>query len=426
MKAVARMEYTGIPVDAALLEQLKENWVSIQHGFVADIDADFGVYEGRRFSQDRFRQWLDHGHINWPVRENGRPLLDKKTFKQMAARYPQVEPLRQLRQMLSQLRTLSLPVGADGYSRTMISPYRSKTGRNQPSTTKFIFGLSKWSRKLIRPLPGRALAYVDWKQQEFGIAAALSGDTAMMEAYRTGDPYLAFAKQASAVPPEATKDTHAAVREQYKQCSLAVLYGMGAESLAERLGTSVANSQKLLANHHQTYRKFWQWSDAILDYANLYGELHSTFGWSMRIMSETKEPTLRNFPMQANGAEMLRHACSLLTEQGIRVCAPVHDAVLVEAPIAEIDNVVQETRRLMAEASAVVLDGFTLNTDETIITESEPFQNAQGEKIWQQFIKHLGSASSSAAIDDLPQLAVDYDYAAPSHVAAEKEVDCHE
>ena len=36
--------------------------------------------------------------------------------------------------------------------------------------------------------------------------------------------------------------------------------------------------------------------------------------------------------MQANGAEMLRLACCFATERGVRVCAPVHDAILIEAP----------------------------------------------------------------------------------------------
>jgi DNA polymerase-1 len=74
------------------------------------------------------------------------------------------------------------------------------THRLQPSNAKFIFGPSVWLRGLIQPAPGHGLAYLDWAQQEFGIAAALSGDPLMPEAYRSGDPYLAFAKQAGAVP----------------------------------------------------------------------------------------------------------------------------------------------------------------------------------------------------------------------------------
>jgi DNA polymerase I len=53
-------------------------------------------------------------------------------------------------------------------------------------------------RGLIKPEPGRAVAYVDWSQEEFGIAASLSGDAAMIDAYQSGDPYLAFGQQVSA------------------------------------------------------------------------------------------------------------------------------------------------------------------------------------------------------------------------------------
>ena len=49
--------------------------------------------------------------------------------------------------------------------------------------------------------------------------------------------------------------------------------------------------------------------------------------------------------MQANGAEMLRIACCLGTERGVRICAPVHDAILIEAPIDEIEA---ERRRMQS------------------------------------------------------------------------------
>src|SRR5215468_5354734 len=103
----------------------------------------------------------------------------------------------------------------------MLSVFASKTGRNQPSNSRYIFGPSVWLRGLIKPPPGHGLAYIDWGQQEFGIAAALSGDVAMQEAYRSGDPYLAFARQARAVPLDATKTTHGPKRELFKQCVLA-------------------------------------------------------------------------------------------------------------------------------------------------------------------------------------------------------------
>jgi DNA polymerase-1 len=53
---------------------------------------------------------------------------------------------------------------------------------------------------LIQPPPGCGIAYIDWQQQEFGIAAALSGDPLMLAAYRSGDPYLKVARQSGRFP----------------------------------------------------------------------------------------------------------------------------------------------------------------------------------------------------------------------------------
>jgi hypothetical protein len=63
-----------------------------------------------------------------------------------------------------------------------------------------------------------------------------SGDEEMQQAYRSGDFYLSFAKTARAVPPDATKKSHAAQREQLKTVSLGVLYGLSGEGLALKLG----------------------------------------------------------------------------------------------------------------------------------------------------------------------------------------------
>jgi hypothetical protein len=80
----------------------------------------------------------------------------------MGERFPIVEPYRQLRFLLSQMRLEGLAVGAGGRSRCLLSAYRSLTGRNQPSNAKFIFGPAVWLRNLIRPEPGYGLAYIDW------------------------------------------------------------------------------------------------------------------------------------------------------------------------------------------------------------------------------------------------------------------------
>ena len=265
----------------------------------------------------------------------------------------------------------------------MLSAFRSKTGRNQPSNSGFIFGPSAWLRSLIRPEPGRAIAYIDWEQQEFGIAAALSGDMNMQQAYVSGDPYLAFAKQAGAVPPDGTKQTHKSQRDLFKACVLAVQYGMGEMSLAERINQPVARARELLALHRKTYPAYWRWSEAAVDHALLRKELHTVFGWKVHVGPKANARSLANFPMQGNGAEMLRLACCLATERGLAICAPVHDALLVEGEADKIEEVVTSVQEAMRESSAIVLSGFQLRTDAKIVRYPDRYMDERGEKMWE-------------------------------------------
>ncbi len=77
---------------------------------------------------------------------------------------------------------------------------------------------------------------------------------------------------------------------------------------------------------------FWRWSDGAESHAILLNRLHTVFGWTVRFGPDANPRSLRNFPCQANGAEMVRLACCLPTESGINIVSPVHDALMVEGP----------------------------------------------------------------------------------------------
>jgi len=369
---------TDVPPSRLDVEVLTEA-ASLAAGAPEDLPDDVPM----TFSAAMFAQYLKREGIPWPHLPSGTLALDDDTFRDMAKAYPAVAPLRELRHSLGEMRLFQdLAVGADGRNRCLLSPFRSVTSRNQPSNAKFIFGPSCWLRSLIQPHPGRAVAYVDWSQQEFGIAAALSGDKAMMEAYSSGDPYLTFAKQAGAVPANATKHSHPAERELFKTCALGVQYGMGEVTLAIRMGQPPAMARELLRLHRRTYPVFWRWSEAAVNHAMLHGWLQTVFGWRVHVGPKANPRSLANFPMQANGAEMLRLACCLATERGIQVCAPVHDAVLVEGAADEIDNVVAETQAAMVEASQMVLGEFELRSDAKIVRYPDRYVEPRGERMW--------------------------------------------
>jgi DNA polymerase I len=162
MAAAAAMEHFGVPVDVETLARLREGWTGIQDQLIAAIDVDYHVYEGRVFKAERFAGWLASKDIPWPRLESDSLDLSDDTFRQQAKTYPAVSPLRELRSALADLRLNDLAVGKDGRNRTILSAFRSRTGRNQPSNTKFIFGPSVWLRGLIKPPPGHAVAYIDW------------------------------------------------------------------------------------------------------------------------------------------------------------------------------------------------------------------------------------------------------------------------
>jgi hypothetical protein len=129
----------------------------------------------------------------------------------------------------------------------------------------------------------------------------------------------------------------------------------------------------------------------------LHGNLWTVFGWEIHAGPNVNARSLRNFPMQANGAEMLRIACIFATERGIRVCAPVHDAILIEAPLVELEEAVQATQQAMADASRAVLGGFELRSEAKVFRSPERFQDERGKVMWATVMRLLGRGPAEAA-----------------------------
>jgi hypothetical protein len=397
VKAVAEMEYRGVPIDVPCRDRLLAEWPRVQLDLIRCIDQDFDVYDGTTFVTAKFNHYLTKHRLAWPRTATGAPSLSKETFKEASQTYAQLAPLHELRATLTQMREWKLAVGSDGRARCLLGPFGTKTGRNATSCDeergemksdgRFIFTLASHLRSLIKPPPGRAVAYLDFAQQEFGIAAYLSGDLRLIEAYRSGDAYLHFAKQVSAVPADATRESHEAIHALFKTCALGVQFGMGAESLAYRINDSFGQARELLRLHHEMYPRYWEWSRACIDYATAYGHLTASFGWRIHVTAKTKLTTLRNFLLQANGAEMIRWACVLCSQRGLPVCCPVHDALLIEDDTDRIDVTVEAVREAMVEASEKVLPGFPLRVEAKVYRYPDRFVDKRGVTMWETIWK---------------------------------------
>ena len=118
-------------------------------------------------------------------------------------------------------------------------------------------------------------------------------------------------------------------------------------------------------------------------------------GWKMNVparISASEGPNMRslaNFPMQANGSEMLRVAVIKAHELGVEICATVHDALLIQAPLESIEKKAQDTQHAMEEASELILNGFRLKTDTKVFRWPDRYFDERGSGMWKKIMKLL-------------------------------------
>ena len=387
--ALAQQERRGVPIDP-FLYQLRERWDPMQVDLVTEMDQ-FGIYEIKdgkpHWRKERFVGVVRQNGWSWPVLPSGALDETDQTFREMEGKYPQVGPLRELRYSLSKLKLNDLAVGHDGRNRAILGPYGTKTARNAPSNSKFIFGPAKWIRFLIKPQPGRVLIHRDYKQQEPQIAAVLSGDEALLEASLSGDVYLGMAKQLGFLRENMDPAELKAVRALFKTVVLGIQYGLGPHSLAIRTGISLFEASEILERLKARFHTFEAFAQRVGDHAGLKLEIGTPFGWIMQCPPGINPRTVRNFPIQSTGSEIMHVACLLAERRGIEIVAPIHDAFLVEADAERAAEVSAALDQVMRDASRVVLRGYELRTDEQIIHAGSRYYDERGEAMWNTVTK---------------------------------------
>jgi DNA polymerase-1 len=391
---LGHLEYYGIPLDGPLFERLRDNWTEIVDRLIASESHRFDVLKRRDVDGEKFEAWLNRQGITyWPTTPSGKLATDSDTLKDMAKLYGgEVNELREFLGAVRQTRLFeNLRVGRDGRNRFLKTPFGGKTGRDQPSSSRSIFGGSVWVRSLIRAPEGRSIAYCDFAGQEYAIAAYFSRDAKMIDDYCAGDCYLGFAKRVRIVPADATKATHGAIRSKLKVAlGLGAIYGAGSETVANAGQMSKSEAQRYLALHRATYVDFWQWRQCVIHHAGLHNEMVTPFGWRFWVDEGVTPTTAGNWPMQSAAADMLRIAVCLILEAGVSVIGSLHDAVMIEAPIDEMDQAIAVTVAKMEEASRWVLsDAGTLGVDVDRFDHPKPFSDDRGAKMWNKIMELL-------------------------------------
>jgi hypothetical protein len=290
---MAWQEWRGVPIDLPQLTELRNNWIDIQADLVREMDSDFGCYEIDRTGRPHWKKKLFANFLrgnkftngqpmSWPTLESGALDEGDRTFRDMGALYGFIEPLRELRYTLSKLKLNQLAVGNDGRNRALLHAYGTKTARNAPKSSSFVFGPAKWIRHLIAPPSGRALIHRDFKQQEPRIAAILAEDKNLLAACESEDLYLGTARSLGFVRESMSANELKGRRNLFKIVFLSSSYGAGPKSLAQRAGISVYEAIEILARMRSRFSRFEDFSRSVLDHAGLKLQLVTQGGWVMQ------------------------------------------------------------------------------------------------------------------------------------------------
>ena len=228
MMEIERMRWRGIPIDMPTYRLAEQRAPIVVSKMRTELNRKLGaeVYFQNVFKRATMFQVMQRNRIPIPVDpKTGNLSCATKLIKSMIETYPLLKHYYEDKRMIDAVKNLKLEIGADGRNRSWLNPFGTKTGRNNPSTNRALFGLPHTMRSLMKPPPGMAIAQVDYGNQEAGIAAFLSGDSTAIADYLSGDLYEKFAATSLGILGPTEQQ-----RQIYKAMVLGRIYGKGAAS----------------------------------------------------------------------------------------------------------------------------------------------------------------------------------------------------
>ena len=394
-KAVAKIQARGMPIDMPLWGLVQENKAAVINALLRRFDPSNGggdpIYNRQgEFSYARFERWLVGAGVTvWPRLDSGRLDISRDAFRLMY-HVAGIEGLHALRDSLGVIMRAKLPIGRDGRNRPSLFPFCTATGRNAHS--KSLFNAHASVRSFIAFPTDMIGVYLDWRTQEVGIAAALSGDQALIDAYGNGDVYHALALVCGLTNDRDAKRWKAGnleTRQRMKSLQLAINYGMGVPSLAKGLNRHPLIASHIIELHRRTYPVYWEWREERAQTAMLDRQLETQFGWRLYLSNSPNKRTLYNFPMQGNGAEMLRLAAWQLCEVGIVPNMLIHDGLLLEVSNKEQ---IAQSMDIMKAAGRDVCGGFEIGVDvDQMLKRGARYRDKRpvAKKMWETMMQTL-------------------------------------
>ena len=405
--AVARSVATMFPLARALRDQLeaREQWAlyeKLEQPLIpvllemerTGVELDVRVLEeqSKRAAAEMARLEIElHALAGEPVNLNSGPQLahvlfetlglksgrrtktgfstDSAVLEELAASH--VFPARLLEyRALAKLRSTyldTLPQQADkgGRVHTTFNQAGAATGRLSSSNPNLqnIPMRTEQGRAIRRAFvapAGRLLVGADYSQIELRLMAHLSGDPALIEAFRGGeDVHAATARRVFGLP---TGPVEPGLRARAKVVNFGIMYGMGARSLSRQMGLSLADAEAFIRHYFEVYAGVRAYLDATLEEARRRGLVQTLLGRRRYLpglqsahggVRSNAERAAVNTPIQGSAADLIKLAMIRVQAAlkrhvpSARLLLQVHDELLLECPAGEADAVSELVRTEM-------------------------------------------------------------------------------
>ena len=388
VSSISKIAAAGIPLDRARVDRLIENGPKLKlkviKSFLEETGLPFWVWDKKE------EKWVEkyeafHTYVVKQGLHETWPLTRSKMFNRsddVLSEYkhdPVIKKYKKTKKMLSDLKRVTAPPGKDNRTfrwymtlekgttydvyrqHPYYAAYQTVTSRNGQSNKSCVFQADKWMRSLIRPPEGKALISVDFKSQEFWIAAALSGDTNMLRDYLSGDIYMAYGINKGGLPADATSETHPKERKVYKKIVLMMQFMGGIGGIQGALGCSIEKAKEHFYGHKEYYHVFWSWVDNFLRNHSENGVSYAKDGHFIcnnrcavpvgrYKVGDLFTTTTANWPIQTTGQVILRVATMLCELAGLKVVALVHDQLVFEVGQNKIEETCALIEKVLNEA----------------------------------------------------------------------------
>jgi DNA polymerase I-like protein with 3'-5' exonuclease and polymerase domains len=212
-------------------------------------------------------------------------------------------------------------------------------------------------RSCFRAPAGRKLVIADYSQIEMRILADMANDEALLAAFHSGvDLHRATASQMLGIPPA---DISPQQREGAKGLNYGLVYGMGAERLADRIRVKVQEAEALMNRYFAAYSGVARWLQNAADTAVRERAARTASGrlwkFSLDPSDRSQLAALRrvgkNAPIQGTASDIFKRAMRLLDDTLLgldaRIINSIHDELVIECDAAIAEEVREIVRHEM-------------------------------------------------------------------------------